>query len=241
MMQRMNSATPQALVFDVFGTVVDWRGTIIREGAALSQRLGLQADWPALADAWRAGYQPAMRRVAAGELPWTRLDELHRLILEPLLPRFGLEALDQAERDALNRVWHRLDPWPDAVAGLSLLKARYVIATLSNGNVSLLVNMARHAGLPWDTVLSAELFGRYKPDPEVYRGAARLLGFEPGQVLMVAAHPSDLQAAQRAGLLTAYIPRPDERGAGGPMESTDGCRFDWTASDFVALARQLAV
>lgn len=235
----MIAIAPRALVFDIFGTVVDWRGSIIREGEALAQRLGLAVDWPALADAWRAGYQPAMKRVASGELPWTTIDGLHRMILDTLLPRFGLTSLDEAERDALNRVWHRLDPWPDAVAGLTRLKARHVIATLSNGNVALLVNMAKRAALPWDAVLSAELFGRYKPDPEVYRGAARLLGFAPADVLMVAAHPSDLKAAQGAGLLTAYIPRPDEHGRGGWMESTTGCRFDWTAPDLVALAAQL--
>ena len=235
----MTQNTPAALVFDIFGTVVDWRSSIIREGQLLQQRLGLPADWPALADAWRAGYQPAMRRVAAGELPWTNIDGLHRQILDDLLPRFGLEALSEAERDQLNRAWHRLTPWPDAVAGLTRLRRRHVIATLSNGNVALLVNMAKRAGLPWDCVLSAELIGRYKPDQEVYRGAARLLGFEPGQVLMVAAHPSDLKAAQQAGLMTAYIPRPEEHGAGGWMESADGCHFDWTALDLIDLADQL--
>ena len=235
----MTQNTPAALVFDIFGTVVDWRSSIIHEGQRLQQRLGLPADWPALADAWRAGYQPAMRRVAAGELPWTNIDGLHRQILDDLLPRFGLEALSEAERDQLNRAWHRLTPWPDAVAGLTRLRRRHVIATLSNGNVALLVNMAKRAGLPWDCVLSAELIGRYKPDQEVYRGAARLLGFEPGQVLMVAAHPSDLKAAQQAGLMTAYIPRPEENGSGGWMESAEGCRFDWTALNLIDLADQL--
>ncbi len=235
----MPTAQPLALVFDIFGTVVDWRSSLIREGQALQQRLGLVADWPQLADAWRAGYQPAMQRVARGELPWTNIDALHRMTLDELLPRFGLEALPEAERDHLNRAWHRLSPWPDSVPGLTRLRRRHVISTLSNGNVALLVNMAKRAGLPWDCVLSAELIGRYKPDLAVYRGAARLLGFEPGQVLMVAAHPSDLVAAQTAGLLTAYIPRPDEHGPGGWMESTEGCRFDWTARDLLDLAAQL--
>lgn len=230
---------PKALVFDIFGTVVDWRGSLIREGQALTQRLGLSADWPVLADAWRAGYQPAMAAVNAGEQPWTNIDGIHRRILESLLPRFGLEALDEAERDALNRGWHRLDPWPDSVAGLTRLRTRFVLSTLSNGNVALLVNMAKRAGLPWDCVLSAELIGRYKPDLQVYRRAAELLGFAPEQVLMVAAHPSDLMAAQRAGLMTAYIPRPEERGPGGWMEPTDGCRFDWQAPSLEALAAQL--
>jgi 2-haloacid dehalogenase len=240
----MNPTLPseiRALVFDVFGTVVDWRSSVIAEGQALGQRLGLAADWPALADEWRAGYFRSMARVAKGELPWTTIDALHRQVLDDLLPRFGLAALDEAERDHLNRVWHRLAPWPDSVAGLSRLRQRYVTATLSNGNVALLVNMARHAGLPWDCVLSAELFGRFKPDPEVYLGAARLLGFTPPQLMMVAAHPSDLAAAQRAGLKTAYIPRPDERGPGGWMEPVGETVFDVVAPDLGALASQLGV
>lgn len=232
-------ATVQALVFDIFGTVVDWRASLIREGQHLQQRLGLQADWAAVADAWRAGYQPAMQRVARGELPWTNIDGLHRLILDELLPRFGLASLPEPEREAFNRAWHRLDPWPDARAGLTRLKQRRTIATLSNGNVALLVNMAKRSGLPWDAVLSAEIIGRYKPDLAVYQGAARLLGHAPGQVLMVAAHPSDLRAARAAGLLTAYIPRPDEHGPGGWTESTEGHHFDWVARDLVDLADQL--
>jgi 2-haloacid dehalogenase len=233
----------RALVFDIFGTVVDWRRSIIREGQALQQRLGLPAaaapDWAALADAWRAGYAPAMARVNRGETAWTNIDGLHRRILDELLPRFGLAELPEAEREAFNRAWHRLDPWPDSVAGLHALKQRHVISTLSNGNVALLVNMARRAGLPWDCVLSAELIGRYKPDLAVYRRAAELLGHAPAQVMMVAAHPSDLAAAARAGLKTAYIPRPDEHGPGGPMESTDGHHFDLQAPDLLALAAQL--
>jgi 2-haloacid dehalogenase len=230
-----------ALCFDIFGTVVDWRRSIIREGQALQQRLGLGADWPALADAWRDGYAPAMARVASGGLPWTHIDGLHRLILDELLPRFGLDALPEAERAQFNRAWHRLDPWPDSVAGLTRLRTRYVITPLSNGNVSLLVNMAKRAGLPWDCVLSAELFGRYKPDPAVYRGAARLLGFAPGQVMMVAAHPSDLAAARRAGLRTAYIPRPEERGPGGWTEPVGPQRFDVEAPSLEALAARLGI
>jgi len=233
----------KALVFDVFGTVVDWRSGVIRDGEALAAARGLAVDWPAFADAWRAGYQPAMQRVmqakARGEEAWVKLDALHRGILHTLLPRFGLDHLTPAEREHLNMVWHRLDPWPDSVAGLTRLKARYPIATLSNGNVSLLVDMARHGGLPWDCVLSAELFRAYKPSPAVYRGAAELLGIAPAELLMVAAHPSDLAAAQRAGLKTAYVERPLERGPGVALESTAGQRFDWMASDFLDLAAKL--
>ncbi|HEY3633817.1 MAG TPA: haloacid dehalogenase type II [Caldimonas sp.] len=238
----MNASTsypPRALVFDVFGTVVDWRGSLVREGAALAAAKGLAVDWPVFADAWRAGYQPAMQRVRSGAEPWRNLDALHREILDTLLPRFGLEALDEGERDHLNRVWHRLDPWPDAVEGLERLKRRFVIAALSNGNVSLLVDMAKRAGLPWDCVLSAELVRRYKPDLEVYRMAARLLGFAPHEVALVAAHPSDLDAARDAGLRTAYVARPLEHGPGGVFELVAAGRFDWQASDFADLAAQL--
>jgi len=229
----------RALTFDIFGTVVDWRGSLIREGQALQARRGGLADWAALADAWRAGYQPAMARVARGELPWTNIDGLHRQILDGLLPRFGLADLPEAERVALNLAWHRLDPWPDSLAGLQALRQRHTLATLSNGNVALLVNMAKRAGLPWDCVLSAELIGRYKPDLMVYRRAAELLGHAPGQVLMVAAHPSDLAAAQRAGLRTAYIARPDEHGPGGWMEPMNGLVPDLQADSLPALAALL--
>jgi len=242
------TALPQdirALAFDIFGTVVDWRGSIIREGLALQQRLGSTwagpVDWPALADAWRAGYRPAMDRVARGELPWTTLDGLHRQTLDGLLPRFGLGSLPEAERDQLNRVWHRLAAWPDSVAGLTRLRSAFTTTPLSNGNVALLVNLSKQAGLPWDCVLSAELIGRYKPDLAVYRGAARLLGLAPSRVMMVAAHPSDLAAAQQAGLRTAYIPRPDEHGPGGWMEPVGETVFDFVAPDLLALATRLGI
>src|ERR687895_1324595 len=196
---------PEALVFDVFGTVVDWRSSIIREGEELGRRKHLDVDWAAFADAWRSRYAPSMDRVRRGEIPWTKLDDLHRASLEELTREFGIGGLSEEDKDHLNRAWHRLEPWPDAVAGLTLLKRRHVIATLSNGNVALLVNMAKRAGLPWDTVLSAELFGHYKPDAEVYDGAARLLGLPPERVLMVAAHVDDLTAARQRGLRTAYV------------------------------------
>src|SRR3989442_15557243 len=226
----------RALTFDVFGTVVDWRSSIIREGELVGAAKGLKLDWPAFADAWRAGYRPAMDRVGRGE--WHNIDELHRSILDELLPRFGVKGLSEAEIDHLNRVWHRLMPWPDSVPGLNRLRSRYVLATLSNGNIGLLVNMAKNAGLPWDCVLSGELIHKYKPDPEVYRMAARLLGFELAEVMMVAAHPPDLEAAQRTGLKTAYVPRPLEHGAerrGNP----GGDHFDVVATDFLDLAAKL--
>ncbi len=228
----------RALTFDVFGTVVDWRTSIIREGEMLGARLGLVTDWAGFADAWRAGYAPAMAQVRRGELPWTSIDGLHRCILERLLAERAL-ALPEEEAAQFNRVWHRLIAWPDSVAGLHRLKPRFTLATLSNGNLSLLVELARHAGLPWDCVLSAELFGHYKPDAEVYLGAARLLDLAPAQVLMVAAHPGDLRAAAACGLRTAYVPRPLERGPGSTSEPAAAGEFDLHAADFVELARKL--
>ncbi|HZQ71333.1 MAG TPA: haloacid dehalogenase type II [Burkholderiales bacterium] len=228
----------RALAFDVFGTVVDWRGSLIREGQLLEKKRGVRADWAAFADAWRAGYHPAMDRVRKGELPWTHIDTLHRMILDAILPKFALEGLNDAERDELNRAWHRLSPWPDSVPGLNRLKGRYVVATLSNGNVSLLVDMAKNAGLPWDCILSSELFGHYKPDAEVYRGAAQLLNLAPGEVMMVAAHPPDLKAAQKCGLKTAYVPRPLEYGPQSKPAPNDGT-FDIVAESFLDLAQQL--
>jgi 2-haloacid dehalogenase len=227
----------RALAFDVFGTVVDWRGSLIREGELLAKKKGVCADWAKFADAWRAGYHPAMDRVRRRELPWTHIDALHRMILDGLLKQFGVQ-LDEPDIQDLNLAWHRLMPWPDCVPGLNRLRGRYVLATLSNGNISLLVDMAKNAGLPWDCVLSAELFGHYKPDPEVYQGAARLLGVQPGEVMMVAAHPRDLEAAQRVGLKTAYVPRPLEHGPHTRLE-TPQASFDVSATDFLDLAAQL--
>ena len=238
LLQAFQPDSVKALAFDVFGTVVDWRSTVIREGRALATAKGLDVDWAAFADAWRDGYGPAMNRVRNGELPWKTIDELHRLILDGLLERFAITGLDEAEKDHLNRVWHRLDPWPDAVEGLTRLKSRFIIASLSNGNVALLVNMAKHGGLPWDAVLSAELAGRYKPDREVYLKAADLLGLEPAAVMMVAAHKGDLRAAARAGLRTAFVPRPRERPNRQIDLSVDG-EFDISATDFVDLASKL--
>ena len=229
----------QALTFDVFGTVVDWRGSIIREGRQLTRAKGIRVDWPAFADAWRGGYRPAMDRVRRGDLPWTNLDTLHRLILDSLLDRFGLSALDSAERDHLNRVWHRLRPWPDAVPGLRRVRRRYITAALSNGNLALLTNMARHASLPWDCILSADMARHYKPDREVYETAVWLLDLAPAEILMVAAHPDDLQSAARTGMRTAFVPRPQEWGLGRAADVPPGVTFDLTASDFGDLAAKL--
>lgn len=227
-----------ALVFDVFGTVVDWRSTIAAEGRMRGARWRVDLDWTAFADAWRAGYAPAIDEVRRGVLPWMNIDALHRRILDRLLAERGI-VVDDAEVAEFNRVWHRLDPWPDAVAGLTRLKARFPIATLSNGNVRLLLDMARHGGLPWDAILSAELFGHYKPDPEVYLGACRLLDLPPGRVLMVAAHPSDLRGARAAGLKTAYVPRALEHGPAAALPSWVEGEFDLVADDFIDLARRL--
>jgi 2-haloacid dehalogenase len=231
--------SPRALAFDVFGTVVDWRTSIIRELEQFGRTHRVEQDWPAFADDWRAGYAPAMDRVRHGELPWTRIDDLHRMILVDLLAAAGLTSIDDDDVDHLNRAWHRLDPWPDSVRGLARLKERFVISTLSNGNVSLLTNMAKRAGLPWDCVISAELFHHYKPDAEAYLGCADLLGVRSEQLMLVAAHPGDLRAARAAGLTTAYVARPLEHGPGQEPHRIADDEFDFTATDFLDLADQL--
>ena len=255
-MSSFHCAEIRALVFDVFGTVVDWRSSIIAEGIALSKSKAAkkelpEIDWPAFADAWRAGYAPAMLKATTPSpdgtphtSSWTNVDALHRETLNSLLPRFGLDSLTEAEQAHLNLVWHRLNPWPDTVRGLRLLKARCVISTLSNGNVALLVNMAKHARLPWDCVLSSELAHQYKPHPAVYEMATRLLALQPAQVMMVAAHPSDLRGAQTAGLRTAFVARAHEHGPNPsgkpPADARPDDNFDIVATDFVDLARQLS-
>ncbi|MFM8623722.1 MAG: haloacid dehalogenase type II [Betaproteobacteria bacterium] len=226
---------PKILAFDVFGTVVDWHGSIVRE----LQRLAPQVDGDAFALAWREGYQPAMQRVRSGELGWTRIDDLHRLILEGLLPRFGLSHLSPAEREHLNRVWHRLDPWPDVLAGLSRLKARYLITPLSNGNIGLLAQMAKRAGLPWDCILSAEVFRAYKPDPATYLGVAQVFDVSPSEVMLCAAHHDDVQAAAACGLRTAYIERPLEFGAAHMKDVSPRPGNELHARDLMDLAGRL--
>lgn len=229
-----------AILFDVFGTVVDWRGGVTRAGESLGKDKNMSVDWAVFADTWRGEYAPSMDRVRKGELPWTRLDELHRESLERLLQRFEVEGLSEEEKEHLNRAWHRLEPWPDSVPGLSRLRERYVIAPLSNGNVSLLVEMAKRAGLPWDVILSAELARRYKPDPEAYLTSAALLDLPPGEVMMAAAHPSDLRAAADLGLRTAYIHRPLEWGPQAqPPEMPDESEFDLVTQSIEELADRL--
>ena len=225
----------RALVFDVFGTVVDWHGGVARE----VRRLLPGVDTDAFATAWRWRYEPSMDRVRRGERAWAVLDTLHRESLDALLDEFGQDP-DEATRAELVLAWHRLDPWPDSVTGLTELRERFVVASLSNGNVSLLVDMAKRAGLPWDAVLSAELFGHYKPDAEVYDGAARLLGLAPEQVLMVAAHVDDLAAARRRGLRTAYVYRPHEAGPRGTPPASDP-EADLNVASLSDLAARLAV
>jgi 2-haloacid dehalogenase len=229
----------KALACDVFGTVVDWRGSIIREGAEWAARKGLRVDWAKFADRWRAGYSPAMDKVRKGTLPWTKLDALHRMILDELLGEFQITGLGEEEKESWNQVWHRLTPWPDSVPGLTRLKQKYVLATLSNGNVSLLVDMAKNAGLPWDAILSAELFRHYKPDREIYLGAADLLGCRPSEVMMVAAHVGDLNAARACGLRTAFVLRPNEYGPEGKADTAAGEHFDVTVVDLRDLAQKL--
>jgi 2-haloacid dehalogenase len=227
------SANPTALTFDVFGTVVDWRTPIIREGEHLTRsRHAPEIDWERFADHWRAGYAPAMDSVRRGDVPWTPLDALHRIILDRLLNEFKVSGLTQTEVAHLNRVWHRLDPWPDAVAGLERLRQHFTIAALSNGNTALLVNLSKHAGLTWDCILSAELARHYKPDREVYLTAAALLDLDPARIMMVAAHPTDLDAARSCGFQTAYVRRPRE-------DRETKTKYDIVASDFLDLANQL--
>ena len=225
----------QVLAFDVFGTVVDWHGSIVREVRAAYP----DVDADAFALAWREGYRPAMARVARGELGWTRIDDLHRLILDDIAPRFGLGALGEDERAHLNRVWHRLDPWPDVVAALQRLRTRYMLCTLSNGNIGLLADMAKRAALPWDCILSAEVFRAYKPDPATYLGVAATFDLQPSQVMLVAAHHDDLEGARACGLRTAYVERPLEFGAAHPKDVSPRAGNDLHCRDFAELADRL--
>ena len=235
----MDTSDIKALIFDVFGTVVDWRTSIIRQGEQFGQANSVSADWEAFADAWRGKYQPFMAKVRDGALPWTNLDDLHRMALEELLSEFGIQGLSEEKKAELNLAWHRLDPWPDSVPGLYRLKCRFIIAPMSNGNVALMTNMAKNGGIPWDCILGAELARHYKPDPESYQTAVELLGLQPHQVVMVAAHQNDLLAARKLGLKSAFVPRPMELGPRRRPDATPDPSFDLVAQDFVDLADQL--
>jgi 2-haloacid dehalogenase len=228
----------QALFFDVFGTLADWRGGVAREAQAVLAPLGHAIDWTAFADAWRAEYQPGMEEVRAGRLPFAKLDVLHRRNLERILPRFGLGDLPEETLRALNLAWHRLDVWPDVAPGLRRLKHRYRLAPVSNGNISLMVDLARRNDLPWDAILGAEIAGDYKPKPRVYLAAAAALDLVPDECLMVAAHSNDLAAAAGCGLRTAHVARPDEYGP-GTGERAPKTAVDFTADDLEQLAGQL--
>jgi 2-haloacid dehalogenase len=236
-----NLSTVKALTFDVFGTVVDWRSSVIRECTELGKREGIIADWASFADKWRGGYAPAMDQVRRGEIDWKSIDELHRMVLERLLDEFNITELTEDEKVHLNKAWHRLTPWADSVEGLLRLKEKYIVATLSNGNISLLVNMAKYSGLPWDCILSSELAKHYKPDKEVYLTAASLLDLDPKQVMMVAAHRDDLEAASALGLKTAYISRPLEFGPEGKTDEIEEMPFDIIARDILDLAQKMGV
>lgn len=228
------------LIFDTFGTVVDWRSVIIEEGRQLGSAKKFTLDWAAFADEWRGAYGPSMNRVRTGALPWTKLDVLHRMSLDTLLAKHNVMSLTEDEKATFNRVWHRGRPWPDAVAGLTRLKRRFTIAPMSNGNLALLTNMAKQGGLPWDCILGAELVRHYKPDPETYLSAAQFFDLTPGEVMMVAAHAGDLEASKKSGLRTAFVHRPDENGrpATAPPMPQAGT-FDIIVRDFNELATAL--
>ena len=232
----MDPTTIEALVFDVFGTCVDWRGSIAREAQRWNRRFNRTIDGAELAEAWRARYQPSMEEVRAGRRDFVALDVQHRESLDAIAAQHGLEGLSEAQLVWINKVWHRLDPWPDTVPGLRRLRSRYVLAPLSNGGVALLTHMAKRAGLPWDLILSGELFNAYKPQAEVYLGAARLLDLPPGRVMMVAAHNGDLAAAAALGLKTAFVPRPIEYGPGQTSDLAPSRDWDIVAEDMEGLA-----
>ena len=229
----------KAILFDTFGTVTDWRTSILEDFRTFGKRKALNADWEALLDEWKTGYRPGMDAVRSGEWPWTRVDAIYRRKLDEILSKYGLGDLPESDKVYLNRAWHRIDAWPDAVEGLTRLKKKYVISPLSNGDVDCLVNMAKHAGLPWDVILCAEIFRHYKPDPQVYLGAIELLGLEAHEVMLVAAHNYDLRAARSHGMRTGFVARPTEY---GPDQKTDlkaEERWDVVAKDFGELAEVL--
>ena len=226
----------RAILFDVFGTVVDWRTCVARELAAFGARHGASRDWEAVADDWRGEYQPSMEEVRSGRRAWTILDALHRESLGRVLARHGIAGPSPGELDALTGAWHRLDPWPDAVAGLTRLRTRYTIGTLSNGNTTLLRDLAAHGSLPWDAILGAETARAYKPTPAAYLRNVALLGLEPHEVMLVAAHNRDLAAAASQGLRTGFVPRPAEHGPGQVTDLAPEGPWDVVARDIEHLA-----
>ena len=230
----------KALTFDVFGTVVDWRKSIAREIKQVGIEQGFILQWAGVADEWRAGYGPSMNKVRTGELEWANIDTLHRMILDSLLETYNINSLDESEKQRLNKAWHRLDPWSDSVEGLTYLKENYIISSLSNGNVALLVNMAKYGGLPWDTVLSAELVRHYKPDKEAYLSTAEFFGLPIEKVMMVAAHKNDLKSARSTGMRTAYVPRPNEHGPNVETDREPEDYIDIIADDFIDLSKKLS-
>ncbi|MDR3533237.1 MAG: haloacid dehalogenase type II [Rhodopila sp.] len=237
----MSSKQPVAIVFDTFGSVVDWRSSLIAELTVFGAARGVSADWTALVDAWRAAYHPSMDRVRKGEQPWTTLDTLHRASLDQLVAEFGIKGLSEADLVHINLGWHRLKPWADSVAGLTRLKSRFIIGPLSNGNVALLLNMAKNAGIPWDMIFGSDLFQHFKPDPETYLGVATMLNVAPGQVMMAAAHNNDLARARKYGLMTAFFPRPQEYGPHQKRDYAADQDWDVVATDIEDMASKLGV
>ena len=231
----------RACLFDVFGTVVDWRTSVSRDLAAFATEKGIAGiDWLEFAVEWRKLYQPSMEEVRSGRRAFTILDVLHRESLDKLIARYALKGLSAADVDHMNRAWHRLTPWPDVVAGLTELKRRFIIAPCSNGNIALMVNLAKHSGLPWDCILGAETARAYKPMPDAYLNSCRQLGLAPAQVLMVAAHNADLKAAKAQGLATAFVARPKEHGPGQTTDlAPDPACVDIPAKDFIELSQKL--
>jgi len=230
----------KALLFDTFGTLVDWRGSLIADFTAWGKERGINADWAALVDGWRGAYRPSMDEVRRHpERGFLTLDELQRRSIEPLAASLGITGLTAADYDHLTLGWHRLKPWPDSVSGLTRLKTKFIISPLSNGNVALMMNLSKHAGLPWDLILCAEIFQRYKPDPEVYRGAVKLLGLEPQQVMLVAAHNYDLIAARACGLKTGFVPRVTEYGPHQKEDFEAASDWDYVVTDINDLAGRL--
>jgi 2-haloacid dehalogenase len=230
----------EALLFDVFGTVVDWRTSLIRQMQDFGREHGVSANWATLADDWRAEYEPAMNAVRTGKRAWTSLEQLHRESLDGLLTRHGLAQLNEQQRQHIVLFWHFLDPWPDSVAGLVRLKKKYIIGTLSNGGVRLLADMAKFAGLSWDVIFSSDLFRHYKPDPSVYLGAVELLETLPEKIMLVAAHNYDLAAARKHGMKTAFVARPTEYGPRQTKDFKAEQEWDHVAEDFLELATKLS-